>query len=153
MREMSDDPENSGRDHGGRFQKGVSGNPFGKPRGARHKATLAAEAMLRGGLDDAVGVIIRASGMGDVEAAKFIVSRIIPAAKDKTIQLELKKIKTASDAVEAMSEIVGEMAAGEITPDEATAACAPIEKISKAIEISELEARVAALEGKSNADD
>lgn len=32
----------------GRFQKGVSGNPAGKPKGARNKATLIKEAAARG---------------------------------------------------------------------------------------------------------
>src|SRR5690348_6428579 len=39
-------PENTGRDQAGRWRKGASGNRAGKPRGARHKATLAAETLL-----------------------------------------------------------------------------------------------------------
>ena len=31
-----------------RFQKGVSGNPSGRPKGSRHKTTLAVEALLEG---------------------------------------------------------------------------------------------------------
>jgi hypothetical protein len=45
---MSHDPETARRDQAGCFQPGQSGNPKGRPRGARHKATLAAEALLDG---------------------------------------------------------------------------------------------------------
>ena len=41
-------PENTGRNHAGRWKRGVSGNKAGKPKGARHKATLAAETLLEG---------------------------------------------------------------------------------------------------------
>ena len=40
--------DNTGEQQAGRFQKGVSGNPAGRPRGARNSATLAAEALLIG---------------------------------------------------------------------------------------------------------
>ena len=38
----------AGKQRGKPFEKGQSGNPVGKPKGARHKATLAAEALLDG---------------------------------------------------------------------------------------------------------
>ena len=40
-------PENAGQNQG-RWEKGQSGNPRGKPRGARNRATLLAEALLDG---------------------------------------------------------------------------------------------------------
>ena len=41
-------PDNIGRNPDGTFAKGNSANPAGKPKGARHKATLLAEALLDG---------------------------------------------------------------------------------------------------------
>jgi hypothetical protein len=40
--------ENAGGKQRGQFQPGVSGNPAGKPRRTRHKATRAVEALLEG---------------------------------------------------------------------------------------------------------
>lgn len=34
---MSDEPETTGRNQDGTFAPGVSGNPSGRPKGARHK--------------------------------------------------------------------------------------------------------------------
>ena len=45
---MSIDPEIAGRIQGGRFVPGVSGNPAGKPPGARARATRLAEKMMAG---------------------------------------------------------------------------------------------------------
>jgi len=42
-------PENSGKIQvKGKYKKGCSGNPNGKPKGASNKSTLAAEALLEG---------------------------------------------------------------------------------------------------------
>ena len=35
----------------GKFQKGTSGNPLGRPRGIRNKATIAAEALFEGEIE------------------------------------------------------------------------------------------------------
>jgi Family of unknown function (DUF5681) len=44
-------PDKSGEWQGGRFQKGVSGNPNGMPPGTRHKSTMLAEKLLQDDID------------------------------------------------------------------------------------------------------
>ena len=41
-------PENTGRKQDGRFVKGQSGNPEGRPKGSANKATQAAQVLLEG---------------------------------------------------------------------------------------------------------
>jgi hypothetical protein len=55
-------PEHSGSNQG-RFQPGQSGNPAGKPGGARHKATRAVEALLDG---EAEALTRKAIGQGQI---------------------------------------------------------------------------------------
>ena len=66
--------------------------------------------------------------------------------KERTIELALPEIKSASDAVTAGGVIAAAAAAGEITPTEAAAMSNLVSNITEAIEVTELEERIAALE-------
>ena len=61
-------PENTGRKQDGRFREGVSGNPNGRPRGARNHATRLAEAMLE---EDAVELMRKAIDLAKGERNAF----------------------------------------------------------------------------------
>jgi hypothetical protein len=59
-----------------RFQKGQSGNPAGKPKGARHKTTLLAERLMQDDVEKIVNAVLIAARNGDMMAAKIIPLRI-----------------------------------------------------------------------------
>src|SRR5947208_10634913 len=73
----------------GRFAPGASGNPAGRPKGARNRATLWDEALREGEgvartrqlLDDAAG--------GDKVALRFVVDRIEPKARERFVEILL----------------------------------------------------------------
>ena len=148
---MTEDPGNSGSNHGGRFQKGVSGNPAGKPKGARHKATLAAEALLDGEAEALTRKAVERAMEGDTVALRLCLERIIPARRDRPVSFELPKIDRPADAVAASAAILAAVADGSLTPSEAAEISKLVEGFVRTVEVTELEARIAALEaGKCN---
>ena len=94
-------PENTGRDQAGRWRKGASGNRAGKPRGARHKATLAAETLLEGEAQALSRKAVELALRGDVSALRLCLDRIVPPRKDRPVYFELPKMQEAKDAVNA----------------------------------------------------
>ena len=141
-------PENSGKKQGGdtRFKPGKSGNPAGKPKGARHKVTLLAEKLLDGDAEDVVKKCIELAKAGDSSAIKLIMDRILPARKDRTVNIDLPPIKSISDASKAMAQITTAVSEGEITPMESQILSSVLENYRKVVETVNHEERIAELE-------
>jgi hypothetical protein len=107
------------RDRNGRFAAGCSGNPAGKRKGTRNRATLLAEA-LRDGEGEAVArIVIDKALAGDAVAARFCLTLLSPKPRGRAITLDLPEGCRPGDVVAAFNITLAAMAAGEITPDEA----------------------------------
>ena len=139
-------PETTGREQTGKFQKGQSGNPAGRPKGARHKTTLAIEALLEGEHEALTRAAIDKALEGDVTAMRLCLDRIAPARKDAPITFELPKIESAEDALRASSALLAAVAGGEVTPDEGARVMALLSSHKQLVESCDLEGRIAALE-------
>jgi len=74
-------PDNTGEQQGGRFGKGRSGNPRGRPLGSRNSATLAAEALLEGEAEKLTRKCIELALSGDTVALRLCLERFTPRAK------------------------------------------------------------------------
>ena len=131
------------------FQPGQSGNPAGKPRGTRHKATMLAEALMDGAVEDVVNAVLNAAREGDMTAARLILDRIAPLRKGRPVPLPLPTVETAADVMAALGVTVAAMADGEISPDEAAVVAGVLEIKRRAIETVEIERRIAALEERT----
>jgi hypothetical protein len=66
------------RQHDGRFPKGVSGNPTGRPKGTRNRATRLAESLLDGEARALARKAVELALGGDVTALKLCLERLIP---------------------------------------------------------------------------
>ena len=146
---MSVNPENTGRIQDGRFRAGVSGNPNGRPKGARNHATRLAEALLE---DDAVALVRRVIDLaktGDVTALRLCLERLIPRRVERAIEFEMPSISEPKHAVVALSQITAGIGSGELTANEAHTLVALVEATIKTIEVVDLDRRLAALEERA----
>jgi hypothetical protein len=143
--------ENTGQNQGGgQFKPGQSGNPAGKPKGIRNRATLALEALLEGEAEALTRKAIELGKAGDMQALRLCLERLIPPRRDAPVAFEHPTIETAADAVKAMAAIVTAVAIGDLTPSEGQALSGLVQNFSKTIETAELEARIEKLEQKQN---
>jgi hypothetical protein len=132
----------SGRNTDGTFGPGNSG----KPKGARHKATQAALALLDGEAEALTRQAVTMALGGDATALRLCLERIAPPRRDAPVTFDLPPMETARDAAKAAGAVLGAVAEGELTPGEGAALMALVEGFRRTLETTELEARLAALE-------
>ncbi|MCP5507441.1 MAG: hypothetical protein H7A37_03960 [Chlamydiales bacterium] len=141
-------PENAGQMQGlGQFQKGQSGNPKGKAKGTKNRSTLAAEQLLHGDLDNICRRLVEEALIGNMQAIKLVLDRILPPKRDRAIDIKLPKLQTADDAVNAMSLIIDAVGSGNITPSEGESISRVVDAFVRTIQAHDIEKRVSLLEG------
>jgi len=143
-------PEKTVEQQGSRFQKGRSGNPNGRPKGSRNRTTLACEALLEEEAGALTQKAIQMAKDGDTIALKLCMDRIYPARKDRPVRFALPPINSPRDAAEIAVAVAKAVAAGEITPTEASEFAKVIDTYVKAFNTAELDERVARVEQLSD---
>ena len=138
---------NSGANTEGRNPDGTfaPGNP-GKQRGARHKATRAVEDLLDGQAEGLTQKAVDLALEGDTTALRLCLERIAPARKDTPVNFDLPPMKSAQDASQAAQAVLQAVSEGQLTPLEGASVMALVEGYRKALETTELEQRITALE-------
>jgi len=127
------------------WKPGESGNPAGKPKGSRHRATLAIEALLEGEAEAIGRKAVQMALAGDTTAMRLCLERIVPARKDRPVAFEMPALTKAADAVIAASAIAQAVANGDLTPSEAGELSKLVDGFTRAVEVHELEARLVKL--------
>jgi hypothetical protein len=128
------------------FEKGASGNPAGRPRGSRNRATLLMEGLLA---DDAEAIGRKAIAMakqGDMAAIRLCMDRLAPVRKGEPVAFELPPLDKPADSVAAAAEIVAAVAAGELTPSEAADLAKVVDVYVRAIATTAFDERLTELE-------
>lgn len=128
------------------FVPGQSGNPAGRPKGSRNRATVALEKILDGDAESILRKAVEMAQDGDPTALRLCLDRLLPPRKDRPISFDLPPIETTDDLPKATGAIVAAVAAGELTPAEAAEISKTLDVHVRAIEATELHRRLAALE-------
>jgi hypothetical protein len=141
---MTDNGNEPGGTRGRPFAPGQSGNPAGRPRGSRNRATLAAQIWL----DESVGEIAsKAREMALSGDRSMITLLLTPVLRqERPITFELPELRTAADVENLMTMLLEQVAGGEITLDDAGRVRALAETRLKTLEAYDFERRLQILE-------
>lgn len=132
----------NGRDTAGRFAAGNTG----RPSGARNRTTMAVLELLEGQAEALTQRAVELALGGDTTALRLCLERIAPPRKDSPVQFAMPHMTSARDAAEAAASVLKAVAEGDLTPGEGAQVMVLVDSYRRTLEVTELEARVAALE-------
>ena len=130
----------------GRFPRGKSGNPAGRPPGSRNKATLAAEQLLEGEAEQLTRTAIAMAKKGDIQALRLCLERLMPVRKERCLTLDLKPVQNSNELPLSFADVITAVGEGRITPGEGSALALIMTSHAQSIETHDLVARLQALE-------
>ena len=136
----------------GHFAKGFSGNPAGRQPGSRNHATRIAEMLLDGEADALTRKAVALALGGDALALRLCLDRVIAPRRDRPVHFDLPPIADIADVAKAMAAITAAVAEGAITPSEGAAVARVVDAHVRAVEASDFDRRLKALEAAHAAD-
>ena len=124
------------------FKPGVSGNPSGKPKGAKDKRTALRQLLVphQGKL---LETLIDFAKAGDMTAMKICMDRLMPPLREDPIRVTIPKIESADDCTKAQANVLNAVAAGQMLPSEGTVLSGLINAQRLAYETSHLAKQLA----------
>jgi len=125
----------------------AKGNP-GRPKGARHRATVLAEMLFDGGAEALSRKAIELALAGDTVALRLCIERILPPRRERVVAFSLPLVRSAADVAGAMAAVVEAAATGTILPGEAAEFGKILETYMRALEVTQFEQRLRLLEAQ-----
>jgi len=135
----------NGRSTDGRFAKG---NP-GRPPGSRNRATVAVEDLLKGEGEKLTRKAINMALAGDATAMRLCLERVAPPVKQRLVEFELPQPSGSSDAARSAHAVLEAVSNADLTPAEGAQVMQMVQTYIKALELGEIEDRIAALEQRA----
>lgn len=144
---MNDLSENTEKKQNSRFEKGISGNPNGRPRGSRNKTTLAAYSLFKDEAEAITKEAIEAAKGGDITAIRLCLDRIAPPIKHAPIPaVDLPPLQSLSDLPAFYASLNTLLGDGALSIEELNSLVSMADKFRQSVDLAELELRIEALE-------
>ncbi len=126
------------------WKPGQSGNPKGRPPGAGEVAKL--RAAIAGQVPAILQSLTAAALAGDVQAARLLLERTLPALKPAE-QAQALHLPDGTLTAQGRA-VLAAVSAGELAPGQGAALLGAIGTLARVAEVDELARRIEALEGK-----
>ena len=135
----------------GHFVKGQSGNSAGRTPGCRNHESRTAETLLDGEVEALTRKAVALALDGNAAAMRLCFDRIIAPRRARPVHLDLPPIAEPADIAAAMAAITAAVAEGAITPAEGAEVGMVVETYLRALEASDFDRRLKALEAANAA--
>jgi len=132
------------RDKRGRFTKGQSGNPAGRPARADELRRL-----LDGDAEEVAAKVLEAAKGGDLRAAELVLARVVPVHRPAHAPVTFALDREAPLADQGR-QVLAAIAAGEIPPDQGRSLLDALAALVRVVELDEIQRRLDTLEEQSN---
>jgi hypothetical protein len=118
----------------GRFRKGFSGNPKGRPPGIRTVTARLVHAILAQNAEAITGALVVSATTGNVLAQKICIERLLGIARGQPLELDLALDPSTVGVAVASGRAVDAVGTGEITPEEGADLARVIDTRRRAVE-------------------
>ena len=143
---MTDERTEESNSNHGRFQKGISGNPSGRPPGSKNKSSLLIESLLDGEAEQLGRKVIELAKAGNIAALRLCMERLNPVGQERRVVFDLPPVRNLQDISSGMTCIAAAVSEGQITPLEGETISRTLERHANVMVFQDLERRVEKLE-------
>jgi hypothetical protein len=118
----------------GRWAKGTSGNPAGRPLGSRNNSTLWFEQQLNDAREPITRKFIAQAKAGHPAAMRLYMDRMCPVPRERPIQVDLPKATDSQGIAAGFSALRAKLSEGLLTPTEADVITRVLESMARVID-------------------
>lgn len=133
-----------------RFKPGQSGNPAGRPKNVRNKATVVALALLEGEAEALSRKLIEMALAGNIIALRLCLERLVPPAKERPVAVNFLEVQDASGLARFTGTLLAAVGNGDIDPGQAASVARIVETHRNVLELAEIEMRLKKVEETMN---